>query len=209
MQNLLAQPIGTLDGTTAVGTKVVVTYGPVASAGSGTVSIINADGTGNFTDPDKAYFDYAGIVAPGAYSTYRTWQVHVPNTVTEVTMGVAISTDFPAEQTVASTPPDTVPTWIDADSSAIGPTDSIGFRFTKNVVRVIFREDATLDERRLAVALVGGTVVGGERAVRGDGTYFLKIDDDGSGTQLSNAIERLSNLPQVLLSSAIIRLSEM
>jgi hypothetical protein len=209
VQNRLGQPIGTLDGTTAVGSKVAVTYGPVVSAGTGAVSIINADGTGTFTAPNQPYFDYPGIVAPGAYSDYRTWKVHVSNTVTEVTMGVAISTDIPAEQSVASTPPDTVPTWIDADSSAIGPTDSIGFRFTKNVVRVIFREDATLDERRLAVALVGGRVIGGERTVRGGGTYFLKINDDGSGTLLRNAIERLSTLPQVLLSSAIIRLSEM
>jgi hypothetical protein len=209
VQNLLGQPIGTLDGTTAVGTKVAVTYGPVASAGTGTVSIINADGTGTFTAPDQPYFDYPGIVAPGAYSTFRTWKVHVPNTVTEVTMGVAISTDFPAERSVASTPPDTVPTWINADSSAIGPTDSVGFRFTKNVVRVIFREDATLDERRLAIALVGGKVIGGRRTVRGGGTYLLKIDDDGSGTQLRNAIERLSTLSQVRLSSAIIHLSEM
>jgi hypothetical protein len=209
VQNRLAQPIGTLDGTTAVGTKVAVTYGPVASAGAGTVSIVNADGTGTFTAPNQPYFDYPGLVAPGAYSTYRTSKVHVPNTVTEVTMGVAISTDFPAEQSVASTPPDTVPTWINADSSAIGPTDSIGFRFTKNVVRVIFREDATIEERQLAVALVGGKAIGGRRTVRGGGAYLLWIDDDGTGTQLSNAIERLRNLPQVLLSSAIIHLSEM
>jgi hypothetical protein len=64
VQNLLGQPMGTLDGTTAVGTKVAVTYGPVASAGTGTVSIINADGTGNFTAPNQPYFDYPGIVAP-------------------------------------------------------------------------------------------------------------------------------------------------
>ena len=64
VENLLGQPIGTVDGTTAVGTKVAITYGPVASAGSGRVSLVslmNADGTGNFTAPDQPYFDYPGV----------------------------------------------------------------------------------------------------------------------------------------------------
>jgi hypothetical protein len=209
VENLLAQPIGTLDGTTAVGTKVAVTYGPVASAGTGTVSIINADGTGNFTAPNQPYFDYPGIVAPGAYSTYRTWQVHVPNTVTEVTMGVAISTDFPATQSVAMTPPDSVPDWLSADSSAIGPTDSIGFSFTKNAAIVVFHENATLAERQLAVALVGGKVVGGRPSALGSADYYLWLPDDGSGSQLLAATRRLKALPQVSVAMPMIHLSEM
>lgn len=209
VQNLLAQPIGTLDGTTAVGTRVAVTYGPVASAGSGTVSIINADGTGNFTDPDQAYFDYAGIVAPRAYSTYRTWQVHVPNTVTEVTMGVAISTNFPAEQNVSATPPDSIPEWFNSDTGMIGPTDSIGFRFTKNVVLVIFTDSSTIADRQLAVALVNGKVIGGEPVERGSGAYYLWVEDDGTGSQLWTITRRLSALPQVRLAMPIIGLSEM
>ena len=209
VQNLLGQPIGTLDGTTAMGTKVAVTYGPVASAGTGTVSIINADGTGNFTAPNQPYFDYPGIVAPGAYSTYRTWNVHVPNTVTEVTMGVAISTDFPAEQSVSSIPPDSVPSWFSSDSGMAGPTDSIGFRFTKNVARVIFTDSSTIADRQLAVALVNGKVIGGEPVEQGSGAYYLWVADDGTGSQLWTVTRRLSALPQVRLAMPVIALSEM
>jgi len=209
VQNLLGQSIGTLDGTTAVGTKVAVTYGPVASAGTGTASLINADGTGNFTAPDQPYLDYPGIVAPGAYSDYRTWKVHVSNTVTEVTMGVAISTDFPAEQNVAAMPPDSVPDWLSADSSAIGPTDSIGFSFTKNAAIVVFEEGATLAERQLAVALVGGRVVGGRPSLHGAGDYLVWLPDDGSGSQLVTATRRLRALPQVRIALPMVHLSEM
>jgi hypothetical protein len=209
VQNRLAQPIGTLDGTTAVGTKVAVTYGPVASAGTGTVSIIDADGTGNFTAPNQPYFDYPGIVAPQAYSGYRTWKVHVPNTVTEVTMGVAISTDFPAEQDVAITPPDSAPAWLSADSSSADPTYAIGHEFTENAAIVMFSDSSTLGDRQLAIALVGGKVIGGRRARSGSGAYYLWLPDDGTGAQIRAATNKLKALPQVILAMPMIHLSEM
>jgi hypothetical protein len=200
VQNLLGQPIGTLDGTTAVGTKVAVTYGPVASAGTGTVSIINADGTGNFTAPDQPYYDYPGIVAPGAYSDYRTWNVHVPNTVTEVTMGVAISSDFPAEQSVAASPPDSEPAWFSHDTSWVNHGDAPG-GFLENVIAVLFQDSASVSDRRLAVALVNGTVIGGAPFQSGEGYYLLRLGDDGTGTQLRAAIAKLQALPPSLRCS--------
>ena len=131
------------------------------------------------------------------------------NTVTEMTMGVAISTDFPAEQNVAATPPDSVPEWFGSDTGMAGPTDSIGFRFTKNVVRVIFTDSSTIADRQLAVALVNGNVIGGEPVERGSGVYYLWVADDGTGSQLWTITRRLSALPQVRLAMPIIGLSEM
>ncbi|HEY9517419.1 MAG TPA: hypothetical protein VIQ74_17290 [Gemmatimonadaceae bacterium] len=197
VQNLLGQPIGTINGTTAVGTKVAVTYGPVASAGTGTVNLMNADGTGNFTAPNQPYFDYPGIVAPQVYSTYRIWNVHVPNTVTEVTMGVAISTDFPATQSVASIPPSTEPAWFDDDTSWV-EGDSVPFPHVRGILGVNFKPSATLADRQLAAALIGAEVVGGIPIEdNGDGTYFLQIPDDGKGAQLSEAVKKLESLLQV------------
>lgn len=187
---------GTLDGTTAVGTKVVVTYGPVASAGAGTVSIINADGTGGFTGPDQTYFYYPVIVAPGAYSSYRTWKVHVPNTVTEVTIGVTVFTDFPAEQNVAVTPPDTLPIWIYADSNIAAATPDYPGRFVKNVALVMFDLGAALSDRQLAVAKVGGEVIGGVRITSSDGMYVLRLDVS-SAADLFAKLDTLRALPQV------------
>jgi hypothetical protein len=200
VQNRLAQPIGTLDGTTAVGTNVVVTYGPVASVGAGSVSIMNADGTGEFTAPDQPYFDYTGIVAPGAYSTYRTWKVHVPNSVTEVTMGVAIVTDFPAEQNVSMTPPDSTPAWLLADTMISPATASYPSRHVKNVVLLAFDHSTLLSDRQLAIAKVGGEVVGGIRVVPEDGFYIVRVDP-GPSEDLFSIIDTLRSLPHVIVAT--------
>src|SRR6185312_11140663 len=63
LHNLMQQSIGTLNGTTVTGSKVFVTD-IEATQGTGTVSIINADGTGNFTAPNQKYFNYNQIVSP-------------------------------------------------------------------------------------------------------------------------------------------------
>ena len=204
LQNLLGQPIGTLDGTTAGGTRVVVTYSMAASAGRGTVSIVNADGAGTFTAPDQPYFDYPEIVAPLAYSRYRTWELHVPNTVSEVLLGVAISTEFPAMRSVAALPPDTEPAWFGDDTSwAHGGMLPDGF--LKNIVAVLFERGTYLAPKQLAVALVDGTVVGGTRLMSGDGYYYLFIHDDGTGTRLREAVRKLAALPQVEVAGPQIR----
>lgn len=197
VKNLLGQPIGTLDGTTAVGTKVFITYGPVASQGTGDVWITNADGTANFTAPDQKYFNYPWVIDPQEISPYREWKTHVPNTVTEVTMGVAISTDFPAEQSVASIPPSTEPAWFDDDTSWV-EGDSVPFPHVRGILGVNFKRSATLADRQLAAALIGAEVVGGIPIEdNGDGTYFLRVPDDGNGAQLSEALKKLEPLSQV------------
>jgi hypothetical protein len=196
VKNLLAQPIGTLDGTTAGGSKVVITYGPVATQGSGDVWIMNADGTGNFTAPNQPYFDYAGILEPQETSPTREMKTHVPNTVAEVTIGIAFSTDFPAEQSVAASPPDAEPAWFSHDTSWVNHGDAPG-GFLKNVIAVLFQDSASVSDRQLAVALVNGTVIGGAPFQSGEGYYLLRIEDDGTGTQLRAAIAKLQALPQV------------
>jgi hypothetical protein len=133
----------------------------------------------------------------------------VANTVTEVIMGVAISTDFPAEQNVATSPPDSAPAWLSADSSAAGPTSSIGHEFTKNAAMVIFRDNSSLAERQLAVALVGGKVIGGRQTARGSGAYYLWLPDDGTGAQIRAATQKLKTLPQVELAMPMTHLTEM
>jgi len=207
LENLLAQPIGTFDGTTGVGSRRVVTYGPVAARGRGDVWITNADGTADVTGPDQPYFDYPWIVQPQRVSPRREWHLHVPDTVTEVTIGVVIYTEFPAMRDVAATPPDSVPDWLGADSSSAGPTFSIGHEFTKNAAIVLLTDNSTLAERQLAVALVGGRVIGGRRASDGSGAYYLWLPDDGTGAQLRTATNELKALPQVILAMPMTRLS--
>jgi hypothetical protein len=193
VQNLLQQSIGTLDGTTVTGVKVIVTDSH-ATAGTGSVSVANADGTGTFTVPNQRYFNYDQIVAPNGYSGNKLWKFNVPNTVTSASMRILISTHFPAEQNVTALPPATRPAWFNDDSSWAGPYHD---DYLKRVITLCFKDGTTLQDRQLAVGYVNGTVVGGEPLSSGDGCYFVKVADDGSDTQLGAAINRLKRLSQV------------
>ena len=201
LHNFMQQSIGTLNGTTVTGSKVFVTD-IEATQGTGTVSIINADGTGDFTAPNQKYFNYNQIVAAGANSLAKLWKVSVPNTVTAVNMDILMSTDFPAEQTVTLVPPDTIPAWVHADTNTAPPTDSSPGNYAKRIVIVAFRASATLADRQLAIALVNGVVVGGEHSQDGTlGYYYVKVPDDGSGSGVRAAILSLIPLPQVQIAS--------
>jgi len=196
VHDALQQSIGTLDGTTVTGSKIVVTA-IYATQGTGTVSIVNADGIGNITAPNQPYFNYNQIVAAGANSSGKLWQVSVPNSVTVVSMDVVMTTDFPAEQTITLLPPDTIPAWIRADTNIAPPTDSSPGHYAKRVVIVVFRPTATLADRQLAIALVNGVVVGGIRTADGSlGSYYVKVPD-GSEDGVFRAMEALNALPQV------------
>ena len=123
LHNALEQSVGTLNGTTVTGSRIYVTA-ISATQGTGTVRLINPNGIGNLTAPNQPYFTYNQIVAAGANSNAKLWEVSVPNTVTAVNMDILMTTDFPAEQTVSLLPPDTVPAWIHADTNTAPPTDS-------------------------------------------------------------------------------------
>jgi len=191
VHNSLQQSIGTLNDTTVTGSKIFVTAIRTAD-GTGTVSVLNPDGLGNFSAPDQAYFTYNQIVPARANSDAKRWEVSVPNTVTAVSMDILVTTDFPAERTVTLVPPNSIPAWVHSDTN-VGPTDGSHPRFTKRIVKVAFRPTATLADRQLAVALVNGVVVGGSRA----GAYYVKVADNGSGDGILAAARTLTHLPQV------------
>jgi hypothetical protein len=200
VKNLLAQPIGTFDGTTAVGSKVVVTYGPVATRGTGDVWITNADGMGISTAPNQPYFNYPWIVQPQQVSPYREIKTHVQNTVTEVTIGIAIFTDFPAEQNVAMAPPDSSPAWLHADSMISPATARYASRHVRNIVLLAFDSSTSLSDRQLVIAKVGGEVVGGVRVVRDDGLYIVRVNP-GPSEDLFFMIDTLRSLPHVIAAT--------
>lgn len=190
LQNLLKQSVGTLNGSTVTGLKVFVTDFH-ATSGTGAVSVANADGVGKLTAPNQPYFNYNQIIAPSAYSGNKLWKFNVPNSVTAVSMSILISTDFPAELNVALVPPDTSPAYFHADTNWRG-------MFMKRVITVAFRNGTTLADRQLAIAYVGGTLVGGVQALPGnEGLYTITIPGDASDATRNLAISRLKTLPQV------------
>src|SRR5881398_1999870 len=101
VENLIAQPMNTTNGTTpdAGGIKVFLHSGPAVTGGTGTVTIANADGTGTFTGASQPYFLYSSgaVLASGATTSAKTWQFAVPTTVTTFAFQVFVTTRLPDE----------------------------------------------------------------------------------------------------------------
>ncbi len=201
--NLLGQPMGTLDGATALGMKVFLWEPPQALDGSGAVTMVGAEGSEAFrtdTTGVEPYLTYAGMVAPQDTSAERTWRFLMPPGLHSMHFALGVSAAIPAETNVALTPPTSIPAWVHADSNVGGPTSVFHGRFARGIVVVRFRNGASLVDRQLAVAMIGGTVVGGlSSEANGDGPYFVHIaDPDLSGRAMLAAALRLRDFPQVL-----------
>jgi len=124
VENLIAQPLGTPDGTTVTGIKVFFHTGPVATDGTGTVTVANADGTGVFTQSSpQPYFAYDEILQTNEVSAAKTWEWSVPSSVTTFEFSVYVSTDIPVKPgdwTATPTPAfGTVDFTVNPQSSAI------------------------------------------------------------------------------------------
>ena len=93
VQNLLNESIGTPDGVVADsnGIRVFFATGPTPTAGSGEITVVNADGTDLFTSSNQPYFLYSEILAKDQVSQSHTWQLLVPNTVSTFTFTVYVS----------------------------------------------------------------------------------------------------------------------
>ena len=100
VENLIAQPMNTTNGTTpdAGGIKVFFNSGPTVTGGTGVVSV-TADGVGMFTASNQPYYQYSSgaILASGAVTAAKTWQFTVPTTVTRFEFQVFVQTTLPNE----------------------------------------------------------------------------------------------------------------
>jgi hypothetical protein len=95
--NMLAMPMGTADGVTPAtnGTRVFFISGPSTLSGVGVVTIGNATGTGTFTAADQQYFQYNGIIEPGASSGTIGWQFSSALVVNSFTFGIGVDAIVP------------------------------------------------------------------------------------------------------------------
>lgn len=98
VQNLLALTIGSTTGAPpATGVMVFFAGDPVATAGSGTVAPLNADGTSTFTAANQPYYLYNQVLVPLQISASKTWQLSVPGTVTSFTFMLYVAADMTDE----------------------------------------------------------------------------------------------------------------
>jgi subtilisin family serine protease len=205
MQNLLTQAIGTPDGQTRVGSKVFFETGPTASSytvpgDTGTVRVRNADGTAHYTGPSQPYFFYDTILQPQQVSAVRRWEFDVPREVANFRFTVKIFTAIRTERKVPLVAPDSIPNgfYDSANVMLNSPYFGMSRRAVKGIVAIRFNSTATPDERQSAVDMIKGRVVGGLRPSDAmEGSYFVKITDDGTGKQMRAAVDTLARMPSI------------
>lgn len=83
VENLIRQPIGTVDGTTAApeGVRIFFSQPPVVTVGTGTITFASQDGTGTFTATEQPYYTFAELLEQNQESAGREWAWNVPATV--------------------------------------------------------------------------------------------------------------------------------
>jgi hypothetical protein len=137
VQNLIAQALGTTDGTTldADGVRVFFHAGPTVTAGTGTVTVANADGTGTFTGSNQPYFQYDELLATGLTSAAKTWQWSLPPTVTTFTFQVYVWANVQH--------PDG---WVSATPDAIVIPSGATQQVTASVLDKVGREQTAADK---------------------------------------------------------------
>jgi hypothetical protein len=92
LKNLIGQPMGTTDGTTADPNGVRVFF---ASGPTNGVAVQNADGTDAFTTGLQPYFAYHGLLSSGAATAAKTWKWQVPAGVTGFAFTLYVSAPVP------------------------------------------------------------------------------------------------------------------
>ena len=120
VQDLATLALATADGATrhAGGVQVFFSAPPVATGGTGTITVANATGKGTFTNTNQDYFQYGGqiggvdqpelgadgILSTAEVSSARTWQLNIPNTVTTFSFVLYVSTEMPPGSVVTAAP---------------------------------------------------------------------------------------------------------
>jgi Bacterial Ig-like domain (group 2) len=90
LQNLIEQPLGTLDGTSMSPSRIFFFTGPTMTVGSGSVAVV-PDGFAFFTEAAQAYYTYGHLLTEGSTSPAHTWTFIVPPTVTRFVFTVYVS----------------------------------------------------------------------------------------------------------------------
>jgi len=96
IQNLMNEAMGTVDGSTPAPDGIMVFFHqePVATTGSGAVSVDNADGTAFFTGPDQAYHRYTEVLDKDEVSSTKTWRFAMDNTVESFRFTVLVQAEM-------------------------------------------------------------------------------------------------------------------
>lgn len=92
IRNNLLQALGTSDGQAAdaEGVRVFFATDPVVAAGSGNVSVRNADGAAEFDGSNRPFFRYEQAISSGRSAFPKNWELDVDATVESFTFDLAV-----------------------------------------------------------------------------------------------------------------------
>jgi hypothetical protein len=130
--NLIGQALGTPDGTSTTGVRVFFHDGPHVTAGAGSVTVGNADGTGTFTGSNQPYFEYSVTLQPNQESPGMLWQWSVPPTAT--TFAFQVLVDAEVEYPTG---------WVELDPTDATVEVGSSVALTATVRDVVGRPDST------------------------------------------------------------------
>lgn len=94
---------------------------------------------------------------------------------------------------VPAVAPNSVPSWVEADTSLVTDARAPMYRFVKNVVTVTFKPGTTQQERSAAINRVAGTVIGGYRLNGVDGVYVVQLTADPTNDRVFDALRVLNS----------------
>lgn len=97
LQNLLGQPVGTVDGTTPAGIRIFFHLLPSVTDGAGQVEVHNPDGTDTFTGTEQPFFLYPELLQPYERTAAKRWEWTVPASVGSFAFQVYVSAPLPNE----------------------------------------------------------------------------------------------------------------
>jgi hypothetical protein len=199
-QNLLAEAIGTADGSTVTGVKVFFASGPTPTSfttgDTGTVRVENPDGYGNFTAAHQPYFFYPQILPPNQVSALKQWRWYLGPTVNSFSFQVRVFSATVSEQPV----PVTIPESWGQPIRYFRPEWRINCRniglpaCVYDVVDIEFYSWASQEERQAAIDLIGGVLESGSRVTA---RYYVRIPSDTSLAPVQITLRALRQLPQV------------
>ena len=204
VQNLMNESIGTPNGVVpdTGGIKVFFGSGPTATSGTGTVTVANADGTGDFTGVAQPFFRYSQILAKNEVSNVKTWQLNVPTTVNSFTFRVYLSTDVQpllvinelmANPANYNSNPDVGGEWVELYNAGTRPVDMRGFVFADSAAsgrrpyNVFIGTDSALTVQPGGYFVLGGSKNTGTAAGQNGG---VPVDYAyGTGMAFANSLD--------------------
>jgi hypothetical protein len=202
--NMLVRILNRTSGPVVLPVRVILSPQAIQIIGSGTPSNVTAIGPDSVLVGGSVLWRIGaadGLLQAGDSTVAKTLTIRFVKPATRAKLALAF--DGIAVDLVPAVPPDSVPGWFGDDSSFA----ESGRGFLRGVLDVSFKPGTTTSAKQEAVDSVSGTVVGG---VVGDsaweGAYYVRVTDDGSGTQLRAAAAKLRSLPQVLSASLTYRI---